>query len=69
MLSHTLSCFHLLTVLGARQGEMMIGILQLSPREVGWLRWLIWPHSRGRIRKPGAQGSDAGLGAFLETLE
>lgn len=34
MLSHTLSCFHILTVFRARQG-VMIPILQLSPREVG----------------------------------
>lgn len=48
MLSHTLSCFHILTVFGARQGVMIL-ILQLSPREAGWLKWLSWLHSRGRI--------------------
>ena len=34
ILSHTLSCFYLLSVLGAGSGVMMMCILQLSSREV-----------------------------------
>lgn len=68
MLSCTLFCFHLLTVLGARQGVMIILILHLSPREVWWLPWLVLSGVIPRVRSgnPDAHSSDASLGAFLE---
>lgn len=70
ILPRVLPCFHLLTVFGAWRGVMVIFILQLNPREVWWLSWLVWSRSIGvGSRNPGTQGSDAGLRAFLETFK